>query len=462
MNRANASQVNRTFGPFMWAWLLLLVAFLEALFLNAHSTWLIIPTLFGIPAVWLVIRFAVRMRKITIDIFSPTVGFPIAYVLWFGLGSLTFLLDTTPPPYHYFVLGFLAYVAGASIPGRPSAVVQQTQSVPKRIPWAALHFRFVMLVFFLLMTGSYLLLIAQIGIPAIHEDVAIRREALGLHHILVDVLLSAALTVTSFAAADLWSETRVLSPLISVGMVTIALLMQGSLGNRGFLALPLLMLVILWHYWKRPIPAKRLAVICAIMFVASTVYDYSRASALKAGVDGSTAYEVVTSSGVFTLHTNLSNLRDIVQAIPSEVPYQHGYLTFGALFQILPGHHESSDEFFKRILASDFLGGGQPGTLLAPFYADFGLAGILVGMFLFGVFSAKVYGWMRENPTLFRVLLYSWLAQTALFALYGALLTYFITLWVPFMWWVLIRWMNTGLKTFEPKRLRAKSSLMPA
>jgi oligosaccharide repeat unit polymerase len=321
--------------------------------------------------------------------------------------------------------------------------------VPKRIPWVASRFRFVVLIFFLLMAGSYLLLVAQIGIPAIHEDVAIRRDALGLHHYLVDVLLSAALTVTSFAAADLWSEVRVLSPLVSGGIVILAFLMQGSFGNRGFVATPLLMVLVLWHYWKRPIPAKRLAVIFAIMFVVSIVYDYTRASAIQTGVDDSTAYEAVSSSSAFALHTNLSNLRDIVEAIPAEIPYQHGNLTFGALFQVLPGHHESSDEFFKRILGNDFQGGGQPGTLLAPFYGDFGRMGILVGMFLFGVFNAKVHGWMKEKPTLIRVLLYAWLAQTALFSLYGALITYFITLWVPFTWWILDRWMSADSKASE-------------
>jgi oligosaccharide repeat unit polymerase len=442
MNHARAAQVNRTFALFIGASVLILIAFLEALLPNAHSRELILATIFGIPVVWLLVRFAVQMKRVTIDVFSPTVGFPVAYVLWFGFGSLTFLLDANPPPYLYIVLGFLAYFAGILIAAPRSAVVQKTQRVPKRIPWIASHFRFVMLVFFLLMAGSYLLLIAQIGIPAIHEDVAIRREALGEHHYLVDVLVSAALTVTSFAATDLWSETRILSPLVSGGLIILAFLMQGSFGNRGFVATPLLMLLVLWHYWKKAIPAKRLAVICAVMFVASIVYDYSRASAIQTGVDDSTAFEAVSSSGTFALHTNLSNLRDIVEAIPFETPYQHGNLTFGALFQILPGHHESSDEFFKRILGNDFQGGGQPGTLLAPLYGDFGVAGILAGMFLFGAFSVKLHGWMRENPTLFRVLLYSWFAQTALFALYEALFTYIMTLWVPFMWWILDRWMS--------------------
>jgi oligosaccharide repeat unit polymerase len=438
---------------------ILLLALLGTIFAGEHGLALVVTAMFAVLAAWLVVRLAVRMRKVTIDVFSPVVGFTAAYVLWFGLGSLTFFMDASPPPYLYFVLGLLAYLAGVLIIFRRKQAAEEVQDLPRRIPWVPSQFRLVMLVFVLLMAGSYLLLIAQIGIPAIHADVAIRREALGAHHYLVDVLLSAALTVTSFAAADLWSETRVLSPLVSSGLVILALLMQGSFGNRGFLAVPLLTLLILWHYWKKPIPAKRLAVICAVMFVASVAYEYSRASAIKNGADDYTASEIIYASGAFTLRTNLSNFRDVVQAIPSEVPYQHGYLTFGALLQILPGHHESSDEFFKRILASDFLGGGQPGTILGTFYGDFGPAGIPVGMFLFGAFSAKVHRWMKEKPTLIRVLLYSWFAQTALFSLYGALVTYIITLWVPFMWWILHQWMSAASKPIQENDQASTGSL---
>jgi oligosaccharide repeat unit polymerase len=441
---------------------LLLVALLEALFLPTHSTEAIFATLLGVPVGWYILRFASRMREVTIDVFSPTVGFPAAYVVWFGLGSFTFFIDANPPPYLYFVLGFFAYITGTFIAGRKLPIVDETQRAPKGNPWVASHFRFVMIIFFLLMAGSYLLLIAQIGIPAIHEDVAIRREALGLHHYLVAVLQSSAMTLMIFSAADMWSTERLLAPAVSCGMVGLAVLMLGSFGNRGFIATPVLTLLILWHYWKRPIPAKRLMALTAVMFVASVLYDYARARAVASSVGDNTWSEVLLSSGVFTLHTNLSNFRDIVRAIPSEVPYQHGYLTFGVLLQILPGRHESSDEFFKRILASDFLGGGQPGTVLAPFYGDFGVGGMLIGMFLFGACSVKVYGWMRKNPTMFRVLIYSWLAQTAVLSLYGALVSYIITLWLPFMWWILDRWMSRAPESIERLSQRTTRSLRPA
>jgi hypothetical protein len=73
-----------------------------------------------------------------------------------------------------------------------------------------------------------------------------------------------------------------------------------------------------------------------------------------------------------------------------------------------------------------------------------------------------VYGWMRKNPTLFKVLVYSWIAQTAVLSLYGALVSYIITLWLPFMWWILDRWMSRAPESIERLSQRTTRSLRPA
>ncbi len=422
----------------------ILAAFLEGLFPSAYSMGLILVTLLGIPVGWLLVRSGVWVvRKMDgIDVFSPFMAFPIAYVIWFGLGAVTFLLDLNPPRYLYFVLGLLAYLAGTLAMYRKSSPIHTIHTVPTRVPWDPSHFRFAMMVFFLLMTGSYLWLIAQIGIPAIHADVGLRRAALSPHHYLLAMFQSSAWTLMLFAAADLWSSERILASFVSGGIVSLAGLMLASFGNRGFLVVPILSLLIFWHYWKKRIRAGRLPVILVAVFMAAAAYQSVRARPMIEEIGESGWSDMFYSSAAFMLHTSLSNFRDIVETIPSEVPYQHGYLTFGVLAQVFPGHHESSDLFFKRILASNFIGGGQPGTVLAPFYGDFGVIGIVVGMFLFGAFSVKAHVWMREKPTLLRVLLYSWLAQTAILSVYGALVTYIITLWLPFFWWVLQRWMR--------------------
>ncbi len=438
---ATRAQGIRTLISLVSVLVLLLVALTEAI--SSGEAALALGTLFGIPGVCFVfrgLRWVIRSIE-RADLFSPLVAFPIIYVLWFGVGSLTFWEDANPPRYEYFVMGLLSYLAGALTMRRKGAATGEACG-SESASWSALRFRLVVYSLFFLMTGSYVMLIAQIGIPTIHDDVAFRRAALSSHHYLGAILQSSATTLMLFSAADLWSHKRTLAPATSIGVIVLGALFLASFGNKGFVIIPLLTLLILRHYWKKAIPGGRFFFVSACLFLISVGYDYTRAMAVNE-MEDTTWDEMLYTAGAFTLYTNLSNFRDIVQAIPSEVPYQHGYLTFGVLLQTLPGHHESSDEFFRRILGSDFIGGGQPGTVLAPFYGDFGVTGILLGMFLFGAFSAKTYGWTKEKPTFFRVLLYSWLAQTAILSVYGALVTYIITLWLPFMWWVLHRWMST-------------------
>lgn len=40
--------------------------------------------------------------------------------------------------------------------------------------------------------------------------------------------------------------------------------------------------------------------------------------------------------------------------------------------RLLPGHHDTSDFYFKNLLGNDFVGQGQPATVLGLFCADFG------------------------------------------------------------------------------------------
>lgn len=136
----------------------------------------------------------------------------------------------------------------------------------------------------------------------------------------------------------------------------------------------------------------------------------------------------------FYVRNTVTTLRDVMATIPHTVPYQGGYLSFGALASILPGHHVSSDMFFRQILGLNFLGFGQPATLLGPMYGDFGLIGIISEMFAFGMIYARVYSWMSQRRSVLAVLIYAWISQTALFSLFGALLTYAITIVIPLGW----------------------------
>jgi oligosaccharide repeat unit polymerase len=201
--------------------------------------------------------------------------------------------------------------------------------------------------------------------------------------------------------------------------------------------------VVARHYLKKRFHILKLALLAIVIFVALSFYGYTRDATLSqpslSFKNGGAAQMAIFPAIYAYLYVRqpVETLQDVIRVIPRTIPYQNGTLTFDALRTLLPGHHEMSDMFFRQILGSDFVGGGQPATLLGPLYGDFGLMGIVVGMFIVGVIVARTHSWMLNRPTVFRVLIYAWLMQTVLFSLFGALIPYITTLWIPFFWWLL-------------------------
>src|SRR5258706_10134807 len=133
------------------------------------------------------------------------------------------------------------------------------------------------------------------------------------------------------------------------------------------------------------------------MVVALNFYGYTRDATLARGSlsfktgNATQAAILPVIYAYLYVRQPVETLEEVIRVIPRTNPYQHGMLSCDALRTLLPGHHEMSDMFFKQILGSDFVGGGQPATLLGPLYGGFGLAGIVLGMFAVGVVVARTH-----------------------------------------------------------------------
>jgi oligosaccharide repeat unit polymerase len=377
------------------------------------------------------------------DLFSPLVAFPIAYVIWFSCGLLGLPDEAVRKIGMYAALGLASYLLGSAVVGRKPGRAS-SESVASHNEWDRAAFFRVMGGLSVLAGLSYLYIVAGMGVPALDPNAGELRLAIVNYGAAEAVLFTSAYTVLLFLTAYLWSpvETGALraSGCLWMGLVSLALL---SLGSRGFLAVPLVTAVIARHYVRKRFRTVSLAAVGLVLFVVLGLYGYTRDTLLSSGSltigAGDTIQEKLfpfVYLYVYVLQP-VDALQRVTEIIPREVGYQHGELTLGALRTLLPGHHEMSDMFFKKILGSDFIGGGEPATLLGPFYGDFGVPGIILGMFFLGMLLGRLYAWMRSRPTLFRVLIYSWGMQTALFSLFGAIFPYITTLWIPFFWWVL-------------------------
>jgi oligosaccharide repeat unit polymerase len=379
------------------------------------------------------------------DLFSPLIAFPLTYTIWFALGSLT--LDTgASKVLAYSAAGLACYVA-AILLTRKLSVGQSAKPLifPAIInDWTHSRLWFAIGVLSLLTMVSYAYIISKVGIVALDPDAAEARMGLIEYGPVEAVLFTAAWTVLLFTAAQLWtgSASKARRRLAWLGLIPLAILLL-SLGSRGYFFVPLLTAVIARHYLRKRFHIATLIPFALVVFMALSLYGYTRDQTLST-VGSSLSSNKATELAIFPLiyaylyvSQPIETLHEVMRVIPRTIPYQNGLLTFDALRTLLPGHHEMSDMFFKQILGSDFVGGGQPATLLGPLYADFGPAGILIGMFVTGIIVAKAYSWMQAQPRVLRVLIYAWVMQTLLFALFGALIPYVTTLWIPLFWWIL-------------------------
>lgn len=411
--------------------------------------------------VYLVVRWLRHWLKER-DFFSPLVAFPLAYITWFTLGSIgtAAVEEYDVRVCLYAALGLVCYILGA----RLFLKGKREEITPVRNNWNRESFWFVILVMGALTILSYSYLISQMGIPALSSVVAESRLEIVKYGPTQAVLVTSAFTVMILLGGHLWNvqEKPALRRLCWLCIVLIAVFMI-SLGSRGFLFSPLLTMLIARHYFAKQYGLRRLVIVGLVVFAGLSIYGYLRDKQLTEGsviINPQEDIGTVIFPFIYAfdyIGQPVATLQALIQLIPEGVPYQHGVLTFGALATLLPGRHEMADMFFKRILGNDFIGGGQPGTLLAPFYGDFGLLGILLGMFLLGALTGKVYSWMCSGQTVFRILIYAWVMHITLLSLFGAIFPYIHIIWIPLFWWFL----NSVVLKRSPFRIDHRNVAVP-
>jgi oligosaccharide repeat unit polymerase len=404
-----------------------------------------------------------RLGSVNVDVFSPLVAFPVLYLAWFALGSIdmidvpqtiSFGLFEPIPGYvmGYAALGLAGYLAGAAL-RRPKQAGNHEEGSGQESPekdrsgeftWLEDRFGAVTAGLGTLMFVSYLYIVASMGaIPALSADAGEIRLRILRSGSAEAVMFTCAWSLIPMLTMYVWCRRprRTVKILCYAG-VAISFLLLLSLGGRSYLIVPLLTTLVARHYGKRRFAIGKLALICTALFCGLSLFGYVRDTALNGSEFGEDRMGVPGAVVPFVyaylyVRYPVATFRDISAIVPEKIPYQYGALSFGPLATLLPGHHEQSDMFFKNILGSDFLGAGQPATLLGPLYADAGWLGIVAGLFLSGMLISNAHAWMLAAPSVIRVLLYAWGMQTLLLSLFSNLFPYITTLWIPLFWMVL-------------------------
>jgi len=371
------------------------------------------------------------------DLFAPWIAFPIAYCVWFFVGSLDLTGDPYPPPYGLIALGLGCYLAGVLVGrlgrgGRVEVIQSRVEDT-----WSPERLRTCLFLIGAVTFGAYVLIAAQMGIPGLRPNAGEERLKLLNYGKSQFVFLCGAWTVLVFLGTRLWvgrgkskSNVRI---LLLIALFSFMIL---SLGSRDNLLTPVATLLIARHYLYRRTNLRWAIPLAAIAFVGASALGWARDTAVYSGTSF-WALGLTARSSFFLyyyVHDSVTVLRDIVDLIPRSTPYQHGYLSFGALASLLPGHHVSNDMFFRQLVGLDFVGFGSPATLLGPMYGDFGVWGVAVQMLALGYGYTRLYFWMHGSPTVLRALIYGWTSQVVLYSLLTSLLGYLALVAVPLGW----------------------------
>jgi oligosaccharide repeat unit polymerase len=439
--------------------LCLAILFAAALRGGDGATLAAFEVLAGLAAFLLLCRAAAKAINWAdrIDIFAPVVAFPLGYLLWFVIGSVDFiqvpssvsfgLFDPIPIYlWFYIAAGLAAYFLGVGL----CRMGQTARGLAARRQnfWNRQRFGQIIAALFVLMFASYAYITAQIGIPALSPFAGEIRLELVNFGPSQAVLFSSAWTIILFLLIFVWGHehSKAMGWACWIGILCAVLLLL-SLGSRGQLFVPVVTAIVVRHYIKAPIKLRKLVAIFVIVFCFIGIFGYIRDTALNGGNEAEEWLNLPAPLVPFVyaylyIRYPVATFRDLTAVIPKNVGYQFGALSLGPLDTLLPGHHEQSDIFFKKALGNDFVGAGQPATLLAPLYADGGAIGVVIGMFLFGMLMAASYRRMVAEPTVFRALIYAWVVQTGIFSFYSNLFPYITTLWMPLMWLFLNRMMR--------------------
>ncbi len=389
-----------------------------------------------------------RIRDL--DLFSPGVAFPLAYILWFVAGSINFVdvpealeggpFDSIPSwMYGVYALGLAGYFCGLWIGRRFTNNSQK--STRREINLAKMQ-RVVRLTFLgaLIFWG---LTVLQFSLPILNPGTA-GEARLAFHGPFFQAFISLGWTALVFSPVYIWvrggKERYDWFWIIGVPLILSLLLL--SLGGRSWVSTPFLTLIIAMSYLKRQ-AAWKLIIAGILIFCIFSLFGYYREDTGsnevfldQIGLPTQVAPFVYV--GLYVRYT-VDALRRIIEMFPSQMPYQHGAIALMPLRALLPGHQDMSDVFFKNLLGREFEGSGQPATLLAPLYADFGWIGIFVGMSLYGVLIAWTFRTMKAHSNMATVILYAWWLQATIMALYSNGFAYINVFLMPLFWILLFR-----------------------
>lgn len=359
--------------------------------------------------IWYMIKTTITKSKQKIDYFSPAIFFPIIFVLFYGIGALELTDFEQPIPldqYIYYFIGLLAYLSGLIVvrilwmrPVKIKNFILKNKWIPARI------FKVIsILIIISILSLIYFLLITRMPIftgPNIEE---LRIKFVPIVSGFAQYLFRSIEIALILFFVHVFSRRKLIfrNPW-RVGFVIFALLLLSSLAARRMVAMPLLTGIVIYNYMRYRINLIRVLTIGLVIFLLIVLMGYFR-------MIGSFQIEENLFLRQIYQEVNLrsANLYKITEVFPK----QENFLGWNGFIQpfkaILPGTQKSIGNILKEdIMDLKFRGGGFMPSILGGFYLNFGLEGIITGMFLSGLILNFLYLNMLKRKDEFSIAIFS-------------------------------------------------------
>jgi len=367
----------------------------------------------------------VQYRKSGGDPLAPAVAFPSAYLGFFLVGSLNLydgptkhlLLQSIPPTIWFYAgIGLVAFLAGNRFGAVFASKTSPVSSVFSLTSGPAMKVGVLVCLF----VGSTALVLVHLtyGLPIF--NMAVRTEVSGYLSYLSYLVWAGLLLLVGHLRRLPELTSSMKYRFVFLSAISVAAGSTVLLAYRTPVVMVVLSFAFLYHMRVRKLTLRAIALCVTAILVLSTLFAVLRTTIIEGQTYIDLFYSMRTGKGISAyalplqvLYWNIcresvANFNALLQIVPSDYPYLHGDALGGSLLSILPGKQITAREYVGILIYGQAHSTLTP-TILGPFYLDFGIGGIVVGM----MFVGGLLGWLyvrRERSQLAGVLYVYWLA----------------------------------------------------
>ena len=245
-------------------------------------------------------------------------------------------------------------------------------------------------------------------------------------------IMTLPLMTTYFVMADYFKAGRKID--IILGIFSLSLYSTLSLfitAERGSIIIPIFSFLIMRHYLKRRYGILHICGMALIVLFALVTLGILRDYLHFGGTLGSDMINNLLSAdfpGYMLMHTGgmiFDVYQNTIASVPSVINYQYGftYLVFAVKFVpriFMPDKIQGASEIIMAALYPQVKDAFFTPSYLGELYLNFGLAGVLTGSLLLGVFAAWLYSFLQKNiKNRLAVILYSVMMPIFIFEMRG-------------------------------------------